>query len=172
MLTKYLIAAVVALAAALGASGWLHLKQAEKLGKVELTAKQSSERIQALEKNAARYERILVQANAARQKEDDAHRRVQKAVEAAILSEPTWAATPVPKSILEAIGAVPEPSTDPTPDPQPDGLREPAPARREPDPASASAGAVSRAPANSADERGPAGLGAGSAPRAEEVQHR
>lgn len=164
-MTKYLIAAVAALTLALGASGWFHLKQAEAAGELgqQLTVAQADAK--QARAAARRADAAIRQARQEHAKEEAAAKAVSRAVEAALLSEPTWGSTPVPKAILEAIDAPTDPDSLAGLERLLDGLNSTEPAPVSPP------GAVPDSAPGDSDERGPAGVGPRSSAFPEEVQH-
>lgn len=163
-MTKYLIAAVAALTVALAASGWFHLQQARTAGELaqQLTAARADSK--SARAAAKRADAAVLSARQAQAREDVAAQAVSRAVEAALLAEPTWGSTPVPKSILEAIDAPTDPDSLAGLDGLLDSLTE------QPAPVS-SPGAVPRPATGDQDECGPAGLGPRPSAIAEEMQH-
>lgn len=164
-MTKYLIAAVAALALALGVSGWFHLQQAKTAGELGQQLAAAQAETKQARASAKRADAAVRQARQEHAKEEAAAKAVSRAVEAALLAEPTWGSTPVPKSILEAIDAPTDPDSLAGLERLLDGLDTTEPAPVSPP------GAVPDPAPGDQDERGSAGLGAGASALAEEVQH-
>lgn len=163
-MTKYLIAAIAALTVALAASGWFHLQQAKTAGELQQQLSFAKAEAKASRAAAKRADAAVLSARQAQAKEDIAAKAVSRAVEAALLADPTWGSTPVPKSILEAIDAPTDPDSLAGLDRLLDSLTE------QPAPVSSPGAVPSSAPGDQ-DERGSAGLGPRPSDIPEEVQH-
>lgn len=104
MLTKYLIIACVALALALGGSGWLLYRQIGKTAEAVAEAQQAQEALQGLQKGLKRAQ--ATSARLAREKAATARKEAlaRQRLEAALDRAPEWRDQPVPQEVQDALG--------------------------------------------------------------------